>query len=812
MNWEKVSELFEQATERTSGAEREAFLLEFAVEYPNEYAEVKDLLQAEADLIPMLQSDSTHIWDTLYDLAWEGKIIGNYQLINHLGSGGMGAVLLAKRIDGEFDQTVALKLLRPGVWSEKLANRFREERQILANLEHPNIARLLDGGVGEEGSSYFTMEYVSGEPITDYCNNNNLIINDRLKLFLQVCNAIDYAHKNLIIHLDLKPSNILVNAAGQVKLLDFGIAQALRESNDTETSFFTKNYASPEQINQEKVTTASDIYSLGIILKELLPLLNKNKIPFRDDLTAIIQKATQVKPQDRYASASQLAADIGAYLKNLPVSAHPRTSGYLLRKGFRRHQALATSGIAAFLLLISLITFYTFRLQNEKNIAEQEAAKSRQISDYLINIFTLADPSETPASAFTVQQLLDASTKDVNEKLNNQPEVLSDIYDALSAVYHGLGLYETADSLSQLGLNLKFKLYKPPHEGIVNSLVNAAGINLDGGYFEKADSLYRVAYHMTLQLPGDQELTLADRVFDLANVAYELQDFEQADSLYKATYQIYQKHYNSPHLELADALHSMGATQRKLGNYDAAEDFYLQSLKMKQQLYKPPHAQIAYTLNHLASLYFDQNKYAKAIPYAKESLQQRQQVFGFVNMETVASQANLARIYRRAGKLDSAVILYKDAIERFEKVYGESHHNLAGLLSSLANVYSDLKDFKQAEVYCRRAYAIGEQLLPPDHPNLAIIANSLALALYKQNNYKEALPYFQKVVTIHRKSNLPDKTSLGIPQYYMGVCLYKMGRTAEARPILEESRKMLAENPEKFDAELKEINRMLQHK
>ncbi|MBK7872195.1 MAG: serine/threonine protein kinase [Saprospiraceae bacterium] len=809
MNWEKVSELFEEATEKTAGAEREAYLKEIAQEYPNEYQEVKTLLEAEEDLIPMLRPDSTNLWETIYDLAWEGRVIGNYQLVNHLGSGGMGAVLLAKRIDGEFDQTVAMKVLRPGVWSDRLADRFREERQILANLQHPNIARLLDGGVGADGTPYFTMEYVDGEPITDYCENQDLNIKDKLNLILQVCKAIDYAHKNLIIHLDLKPSNILVNSEGQVKLLDFGIAQALQNSEGIESQFFTQQYASPEQINKEKLTTASDIYSLGIILQELLPKLNKIKIPFSNDLVAIIKKTTQVKPQDRYASASEIARDIEFYLSNYPVSAHPRTPGYLLRKGFRRNRVLVSAALIALLTIISITIFYTARLQKEKSLAEQEATKAKQISDYLINIFTLADPNETPASEFTVQQLLDASTKDVNEKLKDQPEVLSDIYDALSAVYHGLGLYESADSLSQLGLNLKFNLYKPPHEDIINSLVNAAAIALDGGYFEKADSLYRSAYQMTLQLPGDQELTIAKRQYDLGMLAYNDEDFTQADSLYKIAYHVFQKHYKSPRFELADALHIIGATQRKLGNYDASEDFYLQSLKMKQELYTAPHAEIAYTLNHLASLYYDQENYIKAIPYAKESLSQRQQVFGFVNMEAIASQANLARIYSNSGNLDSAAILYKDAIERCEKVYGESHHNLAGLINSLANVYLDKKDFAQAENYYRRAYSIGEQLLPSDHPNLAIIAGGLGLTLYRQNHYAAALPYLQKVVKIRQQSNIPDKTPLGISQYYMGTCLYKMGRTTEARPILEESRTILSENAEKYNKELQEINAIL---
>lgn len=812
MNWETVSEIFKQATER-SGIEQERYLRHISEQHPEEYAEVLSLLAEDESLHPIFAIETTNLWDTIYDLAWEGKVIGNYQLLSHLGSGGMGAVLLAKRADGEFDQTVALKVLRPGKWSEKLIQRFREERQILASLQHPNIARLLDGGVTETGSPYFTMEYIDGEPITDYCFDNKLNISEKLQLIQQVCQAIDYAHQNLIVHLDLKPSNILVNAEGQVKLLDFGIAQALQDTEKAGAQFFTKNYASPEQLRQERLTTASDIYSLGLIFKELLLENSADfydlNVSFSDDLKAIFLKSTAEKPGERYAAASEMASDITAYLNNYPVSAQQRTAGYLLRKGFRRNKLIISALGIAFFTIIGLTIFYTSRLQSEKRIAEREAARANQISDYLISIFTLANPDETPISEFTVEQLLAASTENLQEKLQDQPEVLSDIYQVLSSVYQGLNLYETADSLAQLSLDLKFQLYKPPHEAIINGLVNTANIDLDAGYFEKGDSLLQLAYQMTLQLPGNQELSIAKRQYDLGMLAFHNLDFLQADSFFTIVYPVFKKHYEPPKMELANILHNLGTTHRRLGYFESAEKYLLQSLQMKQQLYKPPHAEIAYTLNHIASLYLNQEAYTKAIPYAQASLQQRRQVFGDANDETLASQANLARIYRHKGDLDSARMLYTDAIEKYEKAQGETHHNLAGLLSSLAGVYFDQRDFPQAESYARRAYQIGAQLLPATHPTLAVLAERFGLMLYHQSKYAEAVPYLQKTIDIRKQNNLPDKTSIALPQYHLGACLWQLKRTAEARPLLEVATKTLSENPEKFSAELQEIKEML---
>lgn len=813
MNWETVSVIFEQATER-EGASREAYLQQIQSEYPAEYAEVLSLLAEDESLYPIFAPETTNLWDTMYDLAWEGKVIGNYQLISHLGSGGMGAVLLAKRVDGEFDQTVALKVLRPGKWSEKLADHFREERQILASLQHPNIARLLDGGVAEDGSLYFTMEYVDGEPITDYCFNHKLNISEKLQLIQQVCQAIEYAHKNLIVHLDLKPSNILVNAEGQVKLLDFGIAQALQDTEKEGAQFFTKNYASPEQLRQERLTTASDIYSLGLIFKELLLENSADfqdlNVSFSDDLKAIFLKATAEQPGERYAAASEMANDLAAYLNNYPVRARKRTAGYVLHKGWRRNRVLVSAMGIALLSIVFLTGFYTLRLQHEKAVAEREAARANQISDYLISIFTLADPNETPASEFTVQQLLASSSADLQEKLKNQPDILADIYQALSSVYVGLGLYESADSLGQLALDLKYQLYQPPHEAIVSSLVNLGSNALGGGLYEKADSCLRQAYEMTLKLPGDQKLNIADRQFGLGDLMYENGDFLTADSLYKIALATYQKELQSPHEKLANVLLLLGATQRKMGNFDVSEQYYTESLQMREQLYKSPDSELAYIQNHLASLYFDQGHYDRAIGYARESLIQRQQVFGINNNETLYSQANLARIYRAAGVRDSSIQLYRDAIEKFEETYGETHPSLGGLTVSLAGVYLEDEQLELAKVYYQRAISILTRLLPPEHPNLAFVYNGFGAVAYKEGKYAEALPNMQRALDIREATLPPTNPLLALSRFAVGRCLVKMGRNADAGVLLQKAYDVLSKLPEKYEQELQEIEEMLQ--
>jgi eukaryotic-like serine/threonine-protein kinase len=393
--WEKIQSLFEKALE-LDPSEREIFLKQECGDDKELFDEVVSLISADEKQHSIF-SGSAGDYIAIDDANLDGKIFGTYRTIKQIGSGGMGSVYLAERIDGHFEQKVALKIVKPGMNSNEIIKRFEDERQILARLQHPNIARLLDGGISDLGLPYFTMEYVEGKPITDYCDENNLTIEERLGLFKKVCEAVLYAHQTLVIHRDIKPGNILVQDDGTVKLLDFGIAKVFEEDEDqkfvtrTGMRVMTPEYASPEQVRGEPVSTATDIYSLGLILYQLLTgcppyevtstsalemeriicltepqkpsimitkilsstpdrnqksspdfisqkrktTIHKLKKRISGDLDNICLMAIRKEPERRYSSIAQFITDIDNHLTGLPVIARKSTASYRTRNLFR---------------------------------------------------------------------------------------------------------------------------------------------------------------------------------------------------------------------------------------------------------------------------------------------------------------------------------------------------------------------------------------------------------------------------------------------------------------------------------------------
>jgi serine/threonine-protein kinase len=439
----------------------------------------------------------------------------------------MGTVYLAERVDGQFEQQVAIKLLKQGLPGEDARRRFLQERQILARLEHPGIARLLDGGVTAEGTPFFVMEHVEGRPVTAYCNEQNFGIEQRLRVFLEICDAVQYAHRNLVVHRDLKPSNILVDAAGRVKLLDFGIAKLLAEGDDGAPAEATRSvlramtpeYAAPEQVRGDPVTTATDVYVLGVLLYELLagqrpyrvgrgpiseleraileeeplrpsarttggaglPGIGPRELQrrLRGDLDGIVLKALEKEPERRYPSAEALATDIRRHLQGLPVSAHGDRLAYRTWKFARRHRlSMAAAGLG-FLSLIGGLIGTTWQAQR----AAREARKAEVVKDFLKSLFSASDPKEAQGKERTARQLLEDGARRIETELKDQPEVQSEVARLIAAVYRELGEYDRAAPLLSADLERHRKLDGPRSLAVAESLTQLADVifRLDDG-------------------------------------------------------------------------------------------------------------------------------------------------------------------------------------------------------------------------------------------------------------------------------------------------------------------------------------------
>jgi hypothetical protein len=451
--------------------------------------------------------------ETTIDYAPGSRQFGPYRLLRLIGQGGMGEVHLAERGDGAFEQRVALKLLphpTPG-----LMQRFRQERQILAHLEHPDIARLLDGGIGENNIPYFAMEYVEGVPVTQFATTQKLDISTTLRLFIRICDAVQYAHRNLVVHRDLKPSNILVTADGSPKLLDFGIAKVLQATGETDATqtaarVFTPDYAAPEQIRGDAITTATDVYALGIILYEVLAgarpyrlgvrkdsleqailqvdpappsaVLDKSRSDapqrrrqLRGDLDRIALTALAKEPERRYSSPEMLAADIRRYLDGRPIAARGDSAAYRMRKFVRRNRVAVGAAAVVALALVAATGFSLWQAGIARAQAQRAETKSRTaeaVKDYLLSVFSSANPYKTDGKTVTVRDLLEGGLDQVQKKLAGQPQVQAEIYAAFVETFAELDQLVLADRAGHLALDSY-------HEFLPNDAIEVLRIDVE---------------------------------------------------------------------------------------------------------------------------------------------------------------------------------------------------------------------------------------------------------------------------------------------------------------------------------------------
>jgi len=542
-DWDRLAEAFDEL-ETMPEMDREARLAQIAAKDRDLAEELRELLgEYDADRqleIERLFTDDTPQWEQ----RSVGRQVGPYRLVEVLGRGGMGEVFLAERTDGEFEQHVALKLVRSAFDDPQARSRFRAERQILARLQHPSVARLLDGGVSDDGAPYLAMEFIRGEEITDYCDRLELGVTDRLELLIQVCKAVHSAHRQLVIHRDLKPSNIMVDGDGEVKLLDFGIAKILSPDGTdsaglTQTGAFllTPEYASPEQVAGEPIGTSSDVYAIGLVAYRLLTGLAGQPVETRSpvgiqqavclttprtmsqavcddvggsaddrarlrgglssaglsrrlagDLDVIIEKALRKEPDRRYLSAEDLAADLRRHLARKPVEARGDRFGYRAARFVSRHKAAVLATSAAFIalavsLLVSLTSLDAARRSEARAVAEAES--SRQLVDFVIGLFDASDPTAAPGDEITARSLLDRGAESLRDgDIETRPELAGDMLMAIGGAYDKLGLSKEAVPFLEEAVELHATPEDP--EGHARALRALATAQLTSGSYDVA--------------------------------------------------------------------------------------------------------------------------------------------------------------------------------------------------------------------------------------------------------------------------------------------------------------------------------------
>jgi len=556
--WRLVSPHLDLALE-LSGGERQRYLADLANDDSALAADLEVLLGEERAL-----RDEKYLEHDAQDLLAEahlvGQVFGAYALVEPLGAGGMGSVWLARRNDGHFEGTAAVKILSAALLGAAGASRFRREGTILARLKHPHIAQLIDAGVSEAGQPYLVLEYVEGETIDRWCDNRALDVESRIRLFLDVLAAVAHAHSNLVVHRDLKPSNVMVSKEGRVKLLDFGIAKLLAGDDigdDAPTQLtrdagraFTPAFAAPEQVTGESVTTATDVYALSALLYLLLAGRHPTGKPgaspvdllratletepdrlsdgvhdprlrreLRGDLETIVAKALKKRPEERYASVTALAEDLRRYLAEEPILARPDSLPYRTRKFVRRHtRSLAAAALALF-ALGAVVAWYGTRLAGERDRVRREARKTAQVSEFLTSLLTNADPFEAADREPTVRSLLDRGASRVQKDLAKQPELQSEMLTLLGRIYVRRGACELALPLLHQAVALGRQTLGPSRE-LAQSLTDLGVAQRQKAEWSAARTTLEEALAMRRKVLGEEHPDVAVTESELGRVFF----------------------------------------------------------------------------------------------------------------------------------------------------------------------------------------------------------------------------------------------------------------------------------------------------
>ncbi len=803
--WSRIKDIVGAALEYEAGA-REAFL--------DEACSGDEQLRAEADSLLAAYEDSSDLsspgWDAALTAGVETpRIIGPYRLERELGVGGMGQVWLAEQTE-PVHRYVAIKLVRDGLYDPDITQRFIAERQSLALMNHPAIAKIFDAGTTPAGQPYLVMEYVDGVPITDYCDQHSLSIAKRLSLFKLVCEGVQHAHQRAIIHRDLKPSNILVTEVdGQPvpRIIDFGVAKALARGRDAKTQFTqagsiigTLGYMSPEQADgdPEDIDTRSDVYSLGVLLYELLvgtlPLdykklsyfevlrqLREQDAPkpstrlrapgvasvaaerrgtaiallsrqLRGDADAIALKAIEKDRNRRYATPAELAADIDHYLNYEPVSAHAANFAYVARKYIRRHRVGVGVAAAGVLLLIGFAVMQTIQLRNTR----RQRDRADRITGFMIDMFRVSDPSEARGASVTAREILDKSSRQIESGLGFDKEVQTQLMQVMAQTYVGLGLYGRAHELQTRTLENRRAHLGPEDQGVLESQTKMAEILDREGHDVEAEAMMRKNVDQQRQVLGSENALTLLSEDDLASLLERHAHHIEAEKIERQIIPIETRKFGPNSTRAFASMNTLGGALQGQSQFEGAEKLLRDTLDKERLALGPDHPFILVTMH------------------------------------------NLANALEEQGRGEEAEVVYRDTLKVERRVLGPDHPDTASTMTTLANCVSRQNGRKaEAEKLYRESLAIEMRVVGPDHGYTTRAEEGLANVLSAEHRYAEAKPLLEEVLKTRQRTLGPDNTDTLLTGYNLAEVMFHEKRYADAEGLM---RKTLAGQTRSLDA------------
>jgi eukaryotic-like serine/threonine-protein kinase len=855
--WQQIQHLFEQLAD-SDGATQTAVLDNTCADDPELRASVQSLLELDGTRADPLLNAIGAAAESLLEAHQDrliGTRVGAYRIVSILGHGGMSTVYRGERDDSQYQQIVAIKVLQHAALHPRLRSRLHSERHILATLDHPSIARLIDSGDLEDGTPYLVMEHVDGESIDAYCDNRTLFVRERVELFIAVCAAVHYAHRNLVVHRDIKPSNIFVTDEGTPKLLDFGIAKLLAPESLSHTlpvtrlqeRILTPENAAPEQVLGRPITTATDIYGLGVLLYQLLTgrspyrLLSYSQLqleraicmddPTRPsqmviaklrgesdadrsrisdrrglspqrlrarlsgDLDAIVAMAMRKEPDRRYPSVEALADDLQRHLLGQPVRARLGDWRYNFAKFLRRNLLPATAAAAAFVglaVIAGMTLWQNHRIGVARDATAQERDRAQQVSAFLVDVFSQADPFNAQGKEATAKDLLERGAERISGNSNLQPEVRAQLLESIGLAYRRQGLKEPAIPLFEEALAIR-RAERPADNGkMAAAIANLAQALTDAGHLVSAEGYLQQAVALSRSNSASPSIETADILLQFGHFALNAKsDSDQARQLFSEALAIYRSSPGDHYLAVATTLSALASAAVWSGNYVLAEQYQREALNIFRATVSRNHPDHAVALASMGYILTQRGKYAEAQQTLDEALDIERNVFGPDNQRIAAIEADLGTLFQRQGDPVRAMAATEDALRITRERLGAGHYMTAYYLESLANLNLLGGNLVASETNARQSLVVYAQTLPANHLFVAAAHQLLGEVLLRRGQLAPAETEFRTALEIDTALAGAGNWRTARANAGLGWTLIAQGKFAEGEPLLVAAQRTL---------------------
>ncbi|MGH7680472.1 MAG: tetratricopeptide repeat protein [Candidatus Eiseniibacteriota bacterium] len=836
--WERIQTLFHEAADLPPEDQR-AFVEARCLDDPSLVADILGMLSEDRREESLLDRPIGEVAGNVLGAAAADpplKQIGPYRLIRLIGEGGMGMVYLAERVD--LGNKVAIKILRDAWVTPARRERFAIEQRTLAQLNDPAIARLYDADTLQDGTPWFAMEYVEGQPIHEYCATHRCTVPRILELFRAVCIAVLHAHQHAVIHRDLKPSNILVTADGQVKLLDFGIAKQLETLDSdphltrTGARLMTPAYASPEQIRGGRLGVQTDIYSLGVILYELLvgqpPFDLSNLTPGEVDRTVVERRperpsyavrrdptwsaatpaarsrraaswtdldvlclvAMQKDAARRYPTIDALVRDIDHYGREEPLEARHDTAGYRFRKFLRRNWRQVSVTAAVLVAVLGMVAFYTIHLTRARNDAVREAERTRRIQEFMNHLFEGGDEAAGPADSLRVVTLLARGVQEARS-LATDPVIQAELFQTLGSIYEQLGDLDRADSLLTESLALRRAHLGPTHPDVARGMVEMGLLKSNQAKFDEAENLIRGALAMEKRQTPEGTRATARTMTALGTVLENRGNYDQAIVALNEAAKL-DSIARVPMADRTPALTELANCHFYSGNYAVSDSLNRVVLELDRARFGPRHPNVASDLINLGAIQQELGHYVEAEGFYREALGIYRGWYGENHFETAASMTMLGRTLIFQKRLAEADTLLQQALAIRERVYGPNHQSVASTLNELGRVAQQQGKLAEAEADFRKMLDIYEKVYGGKHYLVGIALSNLGGIYVDRKDYAEAVRLFGLAIDRYHASLPADHYYVGIARIRMGRALLRAGRYEDAERATSAGYKIVA--------------------